>query len=195
MKNIEKLIEDMKACPQTSTQSVYEHGVSVRDYVTDLITFTQNQEHIPKYEWKLPDWFIENREFIASKLLSLETIQEYALYHDCGKHYCLTIDSEGKKHFPNHAEVSYHTYLEHFNNQQVADLIKMDMDIHLLKSEQIEEFTKRPEAITLLITGLAEIHSNAAMFGGIQSTNFKIKWKHIEKRGRQIITLLRQMRN
>jgi len=36
----EQLIEDMKNCPQTSTQSVYEHGVSVWNYMNDLMTFT-----------------------------------------------------------------------------------------------------------------------------------------------------------
>ena len=101
----------------------------------------------------------------------------------------MTIDDEGKRHFPNHAEVSYNTYLQLFGNEQVAQLIRMDMDIHLLKSEQIEEFAKRPEAITLLLTGLAEVHSNAAMFGGIESTSFKIKYKQIEKRGKQILQL------
>ena len=63
----------------------------------------------------------------------------------------------------------------------------MDMDIHLLKADGIEEFASRPEAATLLLTSLAEIHSNAAMFGGIDSTSFKIKWKHINKRGKKII--------
>jgi hypothetical protein len=67
----------------------------------------------------------------------------------------------------------------------------MDMDIHLINAEGLLEFSKRPEAISLMITGLCEIHSNAAMFGGIESTSFKIKWKHIDKRGRQIMNLIK----
>ena len=62
----------------------------------------------------------------------------------------------------------------------------MDMDIHLLKAVGVEEFASRPEAATLLLTGLAEVHSNAAMFGGISSTSFKIKWKQIDRRGKAI---------
>jgi hypothetical protein len=65
----------------------------------------------------------------------------------------------------------------------------MDMDIHLLKDVDVLEFSKRPEAMTLLLTGLSEIHSNCAMFGGIESTSFKIKWKHINKRGNAILKM------
>jgi hypothetical protein len=48
-----------------------------------------------------------------------------------------------------------------------------------------EEWSAK-DAITLLIAALAEVHSNASLFGGIESTSFKIKWKTIDKRGRQI---------
>lgn len=61
------------------------------------------------------------------------------------------------------------------------------MDMHLLKSDNVEPFARRAEAATLLLTSLAEIHANASMFGGIESTSFKIKYKHIAKRGKQII--------
>lgn len=49
-----------------------------------------------------------------------------------------------------------------------------------------EEFAGRPHAVALLLTGLAEVHANASMFGGIESTSFKIKWKNLDKRGRAI---------
>ena len=75
-------------------------------------------------------------------------------------------------------------------NVLIGGLIGMDMDIHLLNAESLKEFSERPEAISLLITGLCEIHSNAAMFGGIDSTSFKIKYKHIDKRGRQLLNLI-----
>lgn len=44
-------------------------------------------------------------------------------------------------------------------------------------------------AKTNLIAGLSEIHANASMFGGIDSTSFKIKWKQISKRGKKILAL------
>ena len=41
-----------------------------------------------------------------------------------------------------------------------------------------------------MITALAELHSNAAMFGGIESTSFKIKFKKLEKLGGKICNSL-----
>ena len=65
------------------------------------------------------------------------------------------------------------------------------MDIHLLKSDGVVEFCQNPHSLTLLLTGLAELHSNAQMFGGLDSTSFKIKWKCINQRGKQIINQLK----
>jgi hypothetical protein len=39
----------------------------------------------------------------------------------------------------------------------------------------------------LLLTGLCELHSNAQMFGGIDSTSFKIKFKQLERLGKKVI--------
>ncbi len=60
------------------------------------------------------------------------------------------------------------------------------MDVHCLKGENVEEFSRNPLATSLLISALSEVHANASMFGGIESTSFKIKWKQIDKRGRQV---------
>jgi len=65
------------------------------------------------------------------------------------------------------------------------------MDIHLLKADGVEEFCKNPYALTSLLVGLAEVHSNTQMFGGLDSTSFKIKWKCINQRGKQIIKQLK----
>jgi len=64
------------------------------------------------------------------------------------------------------------------------------MEIHLLKDAGVPAFAARPQAIALLLTGLAEIHANADMFGGIDNDSFKIKWKQIDKRGRAILKIL-----
>jgi len=66
------------------------------------------------------------------------------------------------------------------------------MEIHTIKAKELSFFIKNKEAISLLITGLSEIHANAEMFGGIESINFKIKYKQIDSRGKQIIKLLKE---
>lgn len=176
----------MHECLQMEGMSIYQHGEMVRDYYTDLLNHLEHGDQL-KYEWRLPSWLLENREFILSQLLDRETMAAYHLYHDSGKPACLQIDEEGRRRFLNHAAMSYLTWGRHSDNRQIGKLILMDMDAHLLKSECIPEFASRPEAISLLLTAIAEIHANASMFGGINSTSFKIKYKHLDKRGKAII--------
>jgi hypothetical protein len=178
----------MSNCEQTKGQSVLQHGQSVEKYLFDLINHLRHGSPLEN-EWRLTDWVLENKDLILSSLPDDETLRLYTVYHDCGKPYCLQIDEEGKRHFPNHAEISYNVFLQHFDNNVAAELIRRDMDIHLLKSEGVEEFASSPYAITSLITGLAEIHANCKMFGGTESTSFKIKWKAIASRGKQIIKI------
>lgn len=66
------------------------------------------------------------------------------------------------------------------------------MDIHTIKAADLNDFATKKECISLLITGLSEIHANAELFGGIESTSFKIKYKQINNRGKQIIKLLKE---
>jgi hypothetical protein len=174
----------MQKCPQTETQSVYEHGVSVRDHLFQLIRFLETGEIAG--EWKLPSWVYRYRQELLKSLCSKEIIEEYTVFHDCSKPYCLSIDEHGKRHFPNHAELSYKKWLEVGGSEEAAMLMRMDMDIHSLKDKDVDDFCQRPQAITLLLVGLAEINSNSAMFGGIESVSFKIKYKQIDKRGNAI---------
>lgn len=118
--------------------------------------------------------------------------EDYILYHDCGKPFCHTVDADGKSHFPNHAEVSQKVFLEAGGNETSAKLIGWDMLIHSANSEEIENYCKIwsiQDAFTLLFVALSEVHANAKMFGpeGIESTSFKIKWKKIDQRGKQIM--------
>ena len=106
---------------------------------------------------------------------------------NCGQPACRTVDEDGRQHFPDHAAVSARVWREAGGCEEVAHLIASDMDVHLLKGEGVEAFAMRPEAEALLLTGLAEVTANASMFGGIESTSFKIKYKNIEKRGRAIV--------
>lgn len=181
----------MQSCEQTQGMSIYQHGVSVNDFFHDLYNHIIHKTPL-KFEWKLPDWIYESA--LWNNLLELSIIDEYQIYHDCGKPFCLIIDSDGKRHFPNHAEISSEIWLEYNKhsdrNIQISKLIKMDMDIHLLKDIGIDDFCKNKESATLLITGLCEIHSNASMFGGIESISFKTKFKNINKRGKKITNYL-----
>lgn len=175
----------MKKCYQFKDQNIFEHGISVWEYFTDLYYHLKFNTPLT-FEWNLPSWVYDNKKLLLDALYSLDVIQEYCIFHDIGKSECVEIDSNGNKHFPNHAQVSYETYKKYFSNETVANLIRMDMDVHTLKDIGIDEFIKRKECITLLLVGLSEIHSNSAMFGGISSTNFKIKWKQLNKRGKKI---------
>jgi hypothetical protein len=158
--------------------------VSVQKYVLELISMLESGNF--SGTWRVPLWISKYRLKILSMLIPINIIIEYTTYHDCGKPYCLSIDKDGKRHFPNHAQVSEQTWKSVGGHPVAAKLMGMDMMIHTMKSSDVEEFIKHPEAITLLITGLSEIHSNAQMFGGIDSTSFKIKWKQIDKKGKII---------
>lgn len=169
--------------------SVYEHGISVRNYMFDILNHLRYDTPL-KYNWKLPNWIHDHKEYILSNILSDEVIELYTIFHDCGKPYCLEVDENGRKHFPNHAEVSYKISKNIFNNDDSSELIKRDMDFHLLKAVDLKDFSQSKYAVTLMISALSEIHSNSTMFGGMESTSFKIKWKHTDKKGRQVLDLL-----
>ncbi len=174
----------MKNCNQTPTQTIWEHGESIADYYLDIINHIKYKTDC-KYIWKLPDW-IFNEKLILGQY-PLELMLEYQIYHDCGKPYCRIVDDCGRQHFPDHARISANIYRAAFNNEQIARLIESDMLIHTIKSSDIEWFKAMPECYSLLLTGLCEVHSNAQMFGGIDSTSFKIKWKNINKIGERLL--------
>jgi len=181
------LIETMTSCEQTAGMTILQHGEMVAAYYADLLNHLERGNPL-KYQWRLPEW--ASRPEVLDALPSREIMGEYHLFHDCGKPACLTFDEDGRRHFPNHTAVSKETWLQAGGSEEIGMLIGMDMDAHLLKADNLEEFATRPQAQALLLTALAEIHANAAMFGGIESTSFKIKWKHIDKRGRQIMDII-----
>lgn len=187
-KNFDEMVARMLLCEQTKGQSVYQHGRSVWKHFCDLLDFIKGDYTLPNDEWKLPDWLKQYSHDILANLHNEELIREYATYHDCGKPYC-RIEENGRVHFPNHAEVSKQVWLSVGGNPIVANLIGWDMDLHTLNSVEIEQRCQEwsiNDICTLLLVALSEIHSNARMFGGINSDSFKIKWKQLERRGRQI---------
>lgn len=189
-KKLEQIVLDMKSTEQFENLSVYQHGEMVRSYFLDLYTYLKGGTL--KYEWKIPDFINDNKDFLLKELnkIDLFKILDYHLYHDCGKPYCLNIDNEGKKHFVDHANISSKTWIESGGCAVIGNLIKRDMEIHLLKDVEVDDFCLKDYPIILLLTGLSEIHANSTMFGGLDSKSFKIKWKHINKRGKAIIKKL-----
>jgi hypothetical protein len=175
----------MRNCEQSKGQNIYEHGLSVWEYMEDLMEHLWNETPLEK-EWKIPEWIYKYKWNILENLLPAHIIEQYCVFHDCGKPFCKVVDENGKPHFPNHAQISHDIWMDMDGNEQIGKLILMDMAIHTIKDYDIDSFIKNPEAITLILSGLSEIHSNARMFGGIQSDSFKIKWKQIDKRGKAI---------
>lgn len=184
----------MRSCFQFEGLSVLDHGISVRERYLDLTDHLMRR-HSLQFPWRLPDWVESPRLLQQIGSFDDRLIGLYQVYHDCGKPLCRELDAEGRQHFPDHAAVSMGRWLEcsdrSLESLQVARLIGMDMDIHLLRPEGVGEFAARPEAAVLLMTGLAELHSNSAMFGGIGSTGFKIKHKRISRLGSRIAEALR----
>lgn len=174
----------MENCFQTENQNVYQHGLSVWTYASKLIKMLESGS--PDSDFRLPNWFMEYRHQLFDALLPLDIIEEYTKYHDVSKPFCRILDENGKQHFPKHAEMSGKIWREAGGDEQVARLMEMDMICHTMKANDIPNFIKNREAITSLIVALAEVHSNSQLFGGIESTSFKIKWKQLNKIGKHI---------
>lgn len=175
----------MKECPQTKDQSVWEHGQSVWRHTKKIISG----------EFDLPEWFKKNHATIVNGMCGLEVVKNYNIYHDCGKPFCIEYDEEGRKHFPEHELVSARTWraLGSFPGMSgrdfgsIARLISLDMSLHTLTVENVKQLdVSKEEAYTLIVTAFAEIFSNAELFGGRSSTNFKIKYKKVEKNARNL---------
>lgn len=178
----------MMSCPQFENMNVWEHGMDVHAWYLDLFYHLTEGKSLQLNWQRLPGWIYDPA--IKNSLLPLETMRLYQTYHDCGKPLCRTVDDEGKQHFPNHAEVSYETwmrYAETPEDGQVGELIRMDMMAHTVKGEAIDLFVQHPEAPSLLLTALAEIHSNASHLHQLDGTNFKIKMKQLDKVGKRLI--------
>lgn len=178
-------MSDMKNCFQFNSLSVLGHGLAVKKKASKLVK--GNFEG-----FALPDWFKDNFQQIHKSIYDWRVIKRYAIWHDCGKPYCRTVDSEGKQHFEGHADKSKEVFLQISENRVIADLIGNDMVLHTIKADQLDTLLKsgklsKPDAFTLMLVAFSELHANAEMFGGTDTTSFKIKYKQLDKRGKQIL--------
>lgn len=176
----------MQQHKQTDNETIYEHGMSVWKYANKLITGDTS-------DMRLPQWFAEFKEQILKNTFNPSIIEQYCVFHDLGKCFVCTIDENGKRHFPNHENVSADKWLELSSDISdskhiIAQLIRHDMIFHRDTVEHIKTLKLSKNIIcTLLISALASIHANADSFGGQTSDSFKIKFKKLEKRAKQIL--------
>lgn len=203
MENLWNTVDKMLNCQQTSNINMLQHGLSVRNHLFDLL---DNETENLSFEWRLPDWFLNNRAKILKNMADRFTLGRYTVMHDCGKPDSLIINKEsGLRSYPDHARISKETWLSFSDDKLIAEFIGRDMDIHLLRPSELQEWLTSLEkdikekqlkislkdfCVSLLVVALAEIHSNAMMFGGLQSDSFKIKWKKIDKLGNLICNQL-----
>ena len=169
----------MKSTTQSKNQNIIQHGMSVFRHTSKLISGDTD-------DFILPSWFIKYKSEIIKNLHDFKTIKHYNIWHDISKPYVRTIDTNGKNHYPNHAEESQKIWSTIFPEMNtIGRLIGNDMLFHT--SKNYDEIRSKNLSIadkcTLLITALSEIHSNATMFGGTDSDSFKIKFKKLQKIG------------
>lgn len=177
----------MKSCEQTQGQTILEHGESVSR------TFKAIFESGDSSAFYIPECIKENQEFLLMRCFPESTLEMYHIFHDCSKPLCLTIDSDGKRHFPDHARKSSSAWLSAGGSYEIGMLIEHDMDFHIMKAADITQYKHLDLAPSLLLTAWAELNANAQMFGGTGSTSFKIKSKSLTRLSKAIISKLKEI--
>lgn len=187
----------MRSCLQFESQSVLDHGLSVRSRYCELRDHLLSASPLAS-GWRLPRWTAD--PVLSERLRAADDrlVGLYQVYHDCGKPLCAVVDADGRRRFPGHADASRARWIEcsdgSLESREVAELIGMDMDVHLLRPAGVEGFSRRSQAAVLLATGLCELHSNAVMFGGTSSEGFRVKWRRMDVLGGRVVSLLAQGR-
>jgi len=172
----EELISRMKCCYQFKDMDMVEHGQSVHKTYLALRNQLEGGEKIAD----LPEWMYSYNWPNAD-------LEKYHVLHDCGKPLVKVVDDNGKQHFPSHAKASYQQYVYLFpDDLETAFLIRADMIFHTWKFKYLKDSglgTGRLGKL-LYLTAWAEIIANCEMFGGQESTSFKIKKKRLIKLGK-----------
>lgn len=165
----------MKACYQFENINMYDHGLMVADEYEKLILSLESgscDEPILQqlYAFLKPNLIGEVKRYL------------YQVFHDCWKPFCEPCD--GRK-YPDHAEHSYNQWLTLFPESiDIAELMRYDMVFHEGASD---DFYRHRLAPTLYLTAWAEIYANCQMFGGQDSTSFKIKRKKLIRQGKKFL--------
>lgn len=166
----------MQACEQAPGLNMLQHGRLVHEHYKQLLSELESGTHeCSKLYQKL-----------KHNLPPPSVLERYHVYHDCSKHLCLAIDENGKRHFPNHAEVSAQQYSHLFpEDGLIIGLIRRDMDFHTLRGDDLLRLWKSPFAPILYFTAWAEINANAEIFGGRESQSYKIKKSRLIQAGKK----------
>jgi hypothetical protein len=168
--SLEELHLAMEACLQAPNLNMLQHGQLVHEKYKELIDELEKGEAPTELQ----------QIYSKFSLPPASVLQPYHVYHDCGKHLTLTIDEDGKRHFPDHANISAQQYSHLFPDDLfTTNLIRRDMDFHTARGDELLELIKHPLAPILFFTAWAEINANASMFGGKDSQSYKIKTKRL----------------
>lgn len=184
----------MRGCAQSPQQDVLQHGQAVARTFGQLQLILEGKAEVPG-PWRLPAWLTPGSVdtlALLSRLAPARTLRAYQVWHDCGKPYCVQEDAQGRRHFGGHAEHSARVWRALGGDDHVARLMSQDMDAHLMSAQEVPAFASRADAASLWLTALAEVHANAEMFGGWESTSFKAKAKHLERRGKALVAYWRE---
>ena len=172
--SLPKLLGAMRDCYQFENISMYDHGLLVSKEYCKIISSLENNiipDHLPEQLLTL---------YKTKELLCFSKMLNYHILHDCGKPLVREVDEEGKQHFPNHSQVSYNQFIRIYpNNEEEAFMIKLDMDFHTLKNNDLVPLVKSKYGFSLYLTAWAELLANAQMFNGFDSVSFKIKRKKL----------------
>lgn len=174
----------MHTCMQFGTLSVLAHGDMVVEAFDTLLGALRTGNVPPG--WRIPAWLRAAPERFLDSLLPASCLRTYQRYHDCGKPFCRIEDDQGRVHFPDHAAVSEARWRAVGGDDQTGRLIGLDMAMHLASADEMVVLARLPEAPSLYLTALAEVHANASMFGGFASASFLAKVKHLDRRGRRL---------
>lgn len=180
----------MSACLQSQAEgrslTVLEHGDRVLQHYVALMSAAL-EERFPS-GWRQPKWW---PAAVAQELHrtqpSEDIMHNYLRYHDCGKPKTLQVDEHGRSHFPGHAAASADVWQSLGGHPDEVWLMKHDMLLHEGSAQACEAIRRERLAPGLLFAALAELHANATMFGGVDSVSFKIKAKHLDRRGGQLL--------
>lgn len=169
------IIEAMRNTFQYKDHCMIKHGESVKYYYDALL------EHFEEWDiqFSFPDYIYDLYEETKDKLLPIEIVHEYQIYHDCGKPFSKVVDENGRVHYPDHARVSSNLWRQAGGNEIACALIFMDMDFHTLRGDDLMTLWRHPYAPTLYFTALAELYANFELLNSTNPDGFKIKQKRL----------------